>query len=113
MAKRERFNDLKIYGNEIINIEKAALMFFLNKTCLNALFHVNKKRLFNVPMGSYKNSMIFDENNLLELSKKLQNVFIVCEDYRLLRDFINQHTFVYFDLPYRLFADTAAFKAYT
>ena len=52
MAKRERFNHLKINGDETINIEKAALMVFLNKTCFNGLFRVNKKGLFNVPMGS-------------------------------------------------------------
>lgn len=113
MAKRERFNDLKISSDETINIEKAALMIFLNKTCFNGLFRVNKKGLFNVPMGSYKNPMICDENNLRTLSKKLKNVKIVCGDYRLSRDFIDEHTFVYFDPPYRPLTDTASFTAYT
>ena len=54
IKKRERFNDLKVNGNESINIEKVALMIFLNKTCFNGLFRVNKKRLFNVPMGHTK-----------------------------------------------------------
>ena len=84
MEKRERFNDLKVNGNENINIEKAALMIFLNKTCFNGLFRVNKKGLFNVPMGAYKNPMICDEK-----------------------------TFVYFDPPYRPITDTASFTAYT
>lgn len=113
MEKRERFNYLKINGNEIINIEKAALMIFLNKTCFNGLFRVNKKGLFNVPMGSYKNPMIFDEKNLRALSQKLQKVHIVCGDYRLSKDFIDEHTFVYFDPPYRPLTDTASFTAYT
>ena len=113
MVKRERFNDLKINGDETINIEKAALMIFLNKTCFNGLFRVNKKGLFNVPMGSYKNPMICDEKNLRELSQKLQKVHIVCGDYRLSRDFIDEHTFVYFDPPYRPLTETASFTAYT
>ena len=113
MEKRERFNDLKVNGKEDINIEKAALMIFLNKTCFNGLFRVNKKGLFNVPMGAYKNPMICDENNLRAVSEKLQSVTIVCADYRESADFIDENTFVYFDPPYRPITDTASFTAYT
>lgn len=113
MAKRERFNDLKVNGNETINIEKAALMIFLNKTCFNGLYRVNKKGLFNVPMGAYKNPMICDESNLRAVSEKLQNVIIACGDYRKSADFIDENTFVYFDPPYRPITDTASFTAYT
>ena len=113
LAKRERFNDLKVDGDESINIEKAALMIFLNKTCFNGLFRVNKKGLFNVPMGSYKNPMIWDEDNLRAVSEKLQNVTIICGDYRESADFIDENTFVYFDPPYRPITDTASFTAYT
>lgn len=113
MQKRERFNDLKVNGNEDINIEKAALMIFLNKTCFNGLFRVNKKGMFNVPMGSYKNPMICDEKNLRAVSEKLQKVDIVCGDYRKSSEFIDENTFVYFDPPYRPITDTASFTAYT
>ena len=113
MTKREKFNDLKVNGDETINIEKAALMIFLNKTCFNGLYRVNKKGLFNVPMGAYKNPMICDESNLRAVSKKLQNVAIVCGDYRKSADFIDDNTFVYFDPPYRPITDTASFTAYT
>ena len=113
MAKRERFNDLKVNGNEAENIEKAALMIFLNKTCFNGLFRVNKKGLFNVPIGSYKNPLICDEKNLKVISEKLQNVQIVCGDYRKSAGFIDEHTFVYFDPPYRPLTETASFTAYT
>lgn len=113
LAKREWFNDLKVNVNENINIEKAALMIFLNKTCFNGLFRVNKKGLFNVPMGAYKNPMICDEENLRAVSEKLQNVKIVCGDYRESADFIDKNTFVYFDPPYRPITNTASFTAYT
>ncbi len=111
--KREHFNYLKVNGNENINIEKAALMIFLNKTCFNGLFRVNKKGLFNVPMGAYKNPIICDGNNLRAVSKKLQKVTIACGDYRESADFIDENTFVYFDPPYRPITDTASFTAYT
>ena len=113
ILKRERFNDLKVNGNENINIEKAALMIFLNKTCFNGLFRVNKKGLFNVPMGAYKNPVICDESNLRAVSQKLQRVSIVCGDYRVAADFIDENTFVYFDPPYRPITETASFTSYT
>ena len=113
MQKRERFNDLKVNGDENINIEKTALMIFLNKTCFNGLYRVNKKGLFNVPMGAYKNPLICDEKNLRAVSGKLQNVKIVCGDYKTSADFIDENTFVYFDPPYRPITDTASFTAYT
>ena len=113
LAKRRQFNDLKINGDERINIQKAALMIFLNKTCFNGLFRVNKKGLFNVPIGSYKNPLICDEENIRAVSEKLQKVIIVCGDYRKSADFIDEKTFVYFDPPYRPITETASFTAYT
>jgi len=47
-AKRDRFNNLKINIDDSINVEKAALFIFLNKTCFNGLYRVNRKGLFNV-----------------------------------------------------------------
>ena len=113
IKKRECFNDLKVNGNEQTNIKKAALMIFLNKTCFNGLYRVNKKGLFNVPIGSYKNPLICDEDNLRAVSEKLQNVIIVCGDYKQAEEFIDGSTFVYFDPPYRPITDTASFTAYT
>lgn len=113
MMKRERFNDLKINGSDKENIEKAALMIFLNKTCFNGLFRVNKKGQFNVPMGSYKNPLVCDEKNLRIVSKKLQKVEIVCGDYKDSAKFIDKNTFVYFDPPYRPLTETSSFTAYT
>lgn len=113
IGKREFFNALKVNGDQSVNIEKAALMIFLNKTCFNGLYRVNRKGLFNVPMGAYKNPLICDEKNLRSVSGKLKNVKIVCGDYRQSADFIDEHTFVYFDPPYRPLTETASFTAYT
>ena len=113
MSKRERFNVLKVNGDEKENLEKAALMIFLNKTCFNGLYRVNRKGLFNVPMGSYKNPLICDEDNLRAVSQNLQKVDIVCDDYRKSKDFIDDKTFVYLDPPYRPLTTTSSFTAYT
>lgn len=113
LEKRKRFNNLKMCSSESVNIEKAALMLFLNRTCFNGLYRVNKKGLFNVPIGAYKAPIICDEKNLRVVSEHLQNVEIVCGDYRESAVFIDDRTFVYFDPPYRPIADTANFTAYT
>lgn len=113
LLKRARFNALKNNDDERYNTEKAALMIFLNKTCFNGLFRVNKRGQFNVPMGAYKNPMICDENNLRAVSEKLRRVKIVRGDYRKSADFIDERTFVYFDPPYRPLTDTANFTSYT
>ncbi len=111
--KRAVFNRLKMADGGLGNVEKAALMIFLNRTCFNGLFRVNQKGLFNVPMGAYRNPLICDETNLRAASEKLQRVSIVCGDYRESADFIDAHTFVYLDPPYRPLTSTANFTAYT
>jgi len=112
-AKRKRFNELKINGVSSINLESAAVFIFLNRTCFNGLFRVNRKGLFNVPMGAYKKPTICDAENLLNISYSLQNVEIICGDYRKSSGFIDKSTFVYFDPPYRPLNTTSSFTSYT
>ncbi|WP_165079271.1 MULTISPECIES: DNA adenine methylase [unclassified Desulfovibrio] len=112
IQKRNYFNEIKI-GSSSQNIEKSALMIFLNKTCFNGLFRVNKKGIFNVPFGDYKSPLICDEDNLRIVSEKLQNVTIMCQDYKRSAEFIDDKTFVYFDPPYRPLNATSNFTGYT
>lgn len=109
--KRDLFNS--IFLREETKIEKAALFIFLNKTCFNGLFRVNKGGKFNVPAGKYKNPLILDEKNLLNVSKKLKNVRIYCGDFKKVESFADKNTFVYFDPPYRPLNSTSSFTSYT
>ncbi len=111
LSNRARFNELKRKG--IHDIEAAALMIFLNRTCFNGLYRVNRTGDYNVPMGAYKNPQICNENNLLLVSKKLQNANIICGDYKDSASFIDDKTFVYLDPPYRPLTKTANFTSYT
>ena len=110
--KRQEYNNLKINIEEN-NIEKASLFIFLNKTCFNGLYRVNKKGEFNVPMGAYKNPKIYDKENLKNVAMALKNVKIVYADYRESKDFIDEKTFVYIDPPYRPLNLTSSFTSYT
>lgn len=93
--------------------ELAALFIFLNRTCFNGLYRVNSKGEFNVPKGIYKNPCICDADNLRSVSAHLQNVQIICGDYKMSESFIDNKTFAYFDPPYRPLTESAAFTAYT
>lgn len=107
---RDKFNALQL--SQETAVDKATLFIFLNKTCFNGLYRVNKKGQFNVPMGAYKNPTICDESNLRNISNALQNVEIVCGDYTLSESFIDNNTFVYIDPPYRPISETSAFTSY-
>lgn len=109
--KRKLFNQIK--NNTLVNdIEKASLFIFLNKTCFNGLYRVNKNNEFNVPVGKYKNPLICDEDNLRKISQALKNVIIKCCDYRETASFIDNNTLVYIDPPYRPLTKTSNFISY-
>ncbi|MFT4451353.1 DNA adenine methylase [Parvimonas sp. G1425] len=112
LSKREEFNNIEISSYKHI-VKKSVLMIFLNKTCFNGLFRVNKSNKFNVPFGDYKNPKICDTVNLMNISKKLKNVNIVCDDYKKSFNVIDSNTFVYIDPPYRPISLTSSFTSYS
>ena len=109
---RDEFNK-KNNCNEINEIKRVAQFIFLNKTCFNGLYRVNKKGEFNVPYGRYKNPKIFDEKNLKNASKLLKNVKILCNSFEVIDDYVDDETFVYFDPPYKPLNKTSSFTSYT
>jgi len=94
-------------------IERTANIIFLNRTCFNGLFRVNSKGEFNVPFGDYKNPKFCDPENLVAVSNLLQRTDIKCADFTASKDYIDHHTFVYFDPPYRPISKTASFTSYS
>ena len=59
--------------NEHDDVDRAARMIFLNRTCYNGLYRVNSKGQFNTPMGRYHNPLICDETNIKEIHEYLSN----------------------------------------
>jgi len=110
--KREEYNKKELKENEQ-SVERAAQFIYLNRTCFNGLYRVNKNGKFNVPMGNYKNPTICDEDNLRKLSELIQNVQFQYGDYRRSMEYVTENTFVYFDPPYRPLNVTSAFTSYT
>jgi len=106
--KRDLFN--KHHSNKI---EQTALFIFLNRTCFNGLYRVNRKNEFNVPIGSYKKPMICDEDNLLTVSKLLKKVHILSGDFEKTIKYANENSLFYFDPPYKPLSETASFNSYS
>lgn len=109
-TRRDKYNQKK--ESKILDEEMAALFIFLNRTCFNGLYRVNSKGQFNVPCGHYSNPTICNKDNLLEISNHLNNVQIICGDYKVSENFVDKNTFVYFDPPYRPLSETSSFTSY-
>ena len=105
--KRELFNSRK--SDEVT---QSALFIFLNRTCFNGLYRVNKKNKFNVPIGSYKKPMICDEENLYAVNKALQKVEILNGDFSKTLEFADKDTLYYLDPPYKPLSKTSSFNSY-
>ena len=94
--------------------EAAARTIFLNRTCFNGLYRVNKQGKFNVPYGKYTNPRICDEEGLKAASEALKKAKILCGDYLLVLDHYAQAgDFVFLDPPYLPISEYADFKRYT
>jgi DNA adenine methylase len=92
---------------------QSALFIFLNRTCFNGLYRVNKSNGFNVPIGSYKKPQICNIENLLAVSKVLQRVEILNGDYSETLQYVDENTFFYFDPPYKPLNETSSFNSYS
>ena len=114
-ARKEYFLRIrKSYNEDTHNdVTNTAMFIFLNRTCFNGLYRVNSKGYFNVPFGKYTNPTICDEELLLDDSKILQNVEILCGDYTLIERYVDNNTFIYFDPPYRPLSTTSSFTSYS
>jgi DNA adenine methylase len=94
-------------------MERAARLIYLNKTCYNGLYRVNRQGRFNVPFGRYRNPTICDPANLEAASRALRHATLAVGDHETaLRD-ATGGDFVYFDPPYQPVSRTASFTSYT
>ena len=108
MVVRNRYNE-----KNLDPIENTTKFFFLNKTCSNGLYRVNKKGLFNVPFGRYSNPTICNPETILKDSELLQRVEILNGDFEGTFEYAQGNTLFYFDPPYRPLSDTSSFNDYT
>ncbi len=94
-------------------VERAARMIYLNKTCYNGLWRVNSKGQFNVPMGRYAKPDILSETRLRAASLALQDVDVNTQPFDDVLNHAQAGDFVYFDPPYDPLSSTANFTGYS
>ncbi len=93
--------------------ERAARFIYLNRTCYNGLYRVNRKGQFNVPMGRYDKPKILDRENILAVSTALRDVELRRGDFGALTDDCGAGDLVYLDPPYVPLSETSQFTSYT
>jgi DNA adenine methylase len=114
-GRKEIYYDMRKRYNKLENgdIERTALLFFLNKTCFNGMYRVNNSGEFNVPHGRYKNPTILDEENLEAVSATLRNTELSSVDFEKAVENAKKEDFVYLDPPYDPLDDTSDFTDYS
>jgi DNA adenine methylase len=111
---REYYYSLRA-ATPVTNLEGAARLIVLNKTCYNGLYRVNRQGIFNVPIGRYDNPKICDKEQLLNASRVLNSseAKIVCSDYKEIMKEVRSGDFIYLDPPFNPLTSTANFVGYT
>lgn len=101
--------------SKLSDVEKAARVIFLNKTCFNGLFRVNSQGQFNAPFGRYKNPNYINAEVLRAINKFLNEneIIILNKSFEKLLSKIKKGSFVYLDPPYDPVSDTASFTGYS
>jgi DNA adenine methylase len=124
----ELINDLGRYKNneeyyyeirsqdplKLSSIERASRLIYLNRTCFNGLWRVNKKNQFNTPFGRYENPKIVNPELIRSVSMFLKKVSIYCQDFETFLDQnVREGDFIYLDPPYHPISKYSDFKRYT
>ncbi|WP_096273379.1 DNA adenine methylase [Paucisalibacillus globulus] len=103
------------YIDNLSNVERAARIIYLNKTCYNGLFRVNSAGQFNTPFGKYKNPNIVNRPVIYAMSNYFneKNIKIMNTDYKGALKNLRKGAFVYFDPPYLPVSTSSSFTGYT
>ncbi len=97
---------------ELSEVDRVARLLYLNKTCFNGLYRVNRKGRFNVPFGRYKNPRVLNEARLRAASRALSRATIVVSDFESAVASAGRGDAVYFDPPYVPLSVSSSFTSY-
>ncbi len=109
-AMRAKWNE---HHESWSNAERAAAFIYLNKTCFNGLWRVNRAGDFNVPIGRYADPPICVPDALRAAQAVLARAELRCGDYKKAVEDAHKGDFAYFDPPYDPVTPTANFTSYS
>ena len=107
---REQYNQCIV--NNKNDVECAALLYWLNKRCFNGLYRINKNGLFNASWNKSTGPITLDEDNLKQVSKYLQNIYIFNQDFSFISSIAKKRDLIYIDSPYAPLTESAKFTNY-
>lgn len=110
--QRALFNS-RPYGEDFDELEEAALLLYLNRTCYNGLYRENSDGGFNVPIGRYSDPDWVRAEEIREASDVLEKVEIYNDDFEYILEVVKSDDLVYFDPPYEPMSATAEFTEYS
>lgn len=99
-------------GIKLVNIKKAALFIFLNKTGYNGMYRENSRGDYNIPFGKRDKCLICDTENILSVSRDLKDIEFTAIDYKTAVESARKGDLVYLDPPYVPISKTANFTQY-
>jgi len=98
--------------DDLDEIARAARLIYLNRTCFNGLYRVNRNDEFNTPYGHYRNPTLVPEKSLRDASAALQHVTLTAAGYREACANAGPGDLVYLDPPYVPVGEHADFRRY-
>ena len=104
---REEYNH-----NKIDRLKKAGFFVFLNKAGWNGMYRENSLGYYNIPFGKKENLKLFDEQNIISVSRNIQKMKFTTLDYKDAVKSANKGDLIYFDPPYFPLSKTASFTDY-
>lgn len=113
VSREEYYRIRDINPETLSGAARAARFIYLNKTCFNGLYRVNKRGRFNTPFGQYSKVVLADSESLLSASRALRDAELRCEDYSSVAKNALAGDFVYLDPPYLPVGKYSDFKRYT
>ena len=112
-SKEHYYRTRSLQARDLSPARRAARFIYLNRTCFNGLYRVNRLGGFNVPMGSYRNPPILDAENLRNVARSLAGVELKVAPFHETLDYARAGDFIYFDPPYHPVSETSRFTSYT